>query len=172
MFRSISKMIACALLAVTATGCAFNQHQQAGYGSVDVGVVLSAQKASVATRNQEVGIAAIGGLLGGVLGNVLSKDSDWRTNATAVSLGASVGGLAGNTVARASGSTAGQNLIVLNDKMQKLSITQPIINGQVLSAGDPVYIIRENGGMRVSRMEPTDPLAAAFAAGLKGRKIR
>ncbi|QXW20357.1 glycine zipper 2TM domain-containing protein (plasmid) [Comamonas aquatica] len=170
MFRSLSKMIAVALLAITATGCAFNQHQQAGYGSVDLGVVISAKNASVATRNQEIGIAAIGGLLGGVLGNFASKNSDWRTNATAVSIGASVGGLAGNAIAKSAGTTAGQTVIVLNDKLQKMSITQTVINGEFLSAGDPVYIIRENGGYRASRMEPTDPLAAAFIAGLKSKK--
>lgn len=172
MFRSFSKLIAIAALAISATGCALNQHQQAGSGAVEFGIVLQAQKASVASRNQEIGMAALGGILGSALGAAIAKDKSWSTRASAMSIGGAVGGMAGNVAAKAGGITEGQALIVLNGDLQKMSITQPNLNGEVLNAGDPVYIIRESGNVRATRIQPGDPLGAVFVSGLKGNRLR
>ncbi|MEQ6436258.1 hypothetical protein V8Z74_14685 [Comamonas sp. w2-DMI] len=172
MFRSFSKLIAIAALAITATGCAINQHQQAGSGAVEFGVVLQAQKASVASHGQEAGIAALGGILGTALGGVIAKDKSWGTRATAMSIGGAVGGMAGNVAAKAVGMTEGQALIVLNGDRQTISITQPNLNGEVLKVGDPIYIIRESGNVRATRIQPGDPLGAMFVAGLQGKRLK
>ena len=172
MFRSFTKLFAVAALAISLTGCAINQHQQAGSGAVEFGVVLQAQKASVASRNQEVGIAALGGILGTALGGAIAKDKSWSTRATAMSIGGAVGGMAGNVAARAVGMTEGQALIVLNGDLQKMSIAQPNLNGEMLNIGDPVYIIRESGNVRATRIQPGDPLGAMFVAGLQGKKLK
>ena len=172
MFKSITKLIAIAALAISATGCAINQHQQAGSGAVEFGIVLQAQKASVASRNQEMGIAALGGILGTAVGGALAKDKSWSTRATAMSIGGALGGMAGNVAAKATGVTEGQSLIVLNGELQKMSITQPNLNGEVLKVGDAVYIIRESGGVRATRIQPGDPLGAAFVAGLQGIPLK
>ena len=168
MFRNLSKIVAIIVLAITASGCAINQHQQAGSGSVEFGVVMHAEKASVASRNQEIGMAALGGVLGSAIGVAMSKDKSWSSRTAAISVGSSVGAMVGNVAAKAVGATEGQSLIVLNGDLKKLSITQPIINGAILNAGDAVYIIRESGGVRAVRIKPGDPVGTAFVAGLQG----
>lgn len=171
MLKSFSKLLAIVAWAITATGCAINQHQQAGSGSAEYGIVLQAQTASVASRNQEMGFAALGGILGSALGGAIAKDKSWSTRATAMSIGGALGGMAGNVAAKATGVTEGQSLIVLNGYLQKMSITQPNLNGEVLKAGDAVYIIRESSGVRATRIQPGDPLGAAFVAGLQGTPL-
>ncbi|RGE41339.1 hypothetical protein DZC30_18700 [Comamonas testosteroni] len=168
MFKSFTKLVAIIAIAVSATGCAINQHQQAGSGTAEFGIVLQAQKASVASRGQEVGFSALGGIIGTAIGGMATKDKSWSTRATAMSIGGTIGGMAGNVAAKASGITEGQALIVLNGNLQKMSITQPNLNGEVLKAGDAVYILRENSGVRATRIQPGDPLGAAFVAGLQG----
>ena len=168
MFKSFTKLVAIIAFAVSATGCAINQHQQAGSGSAEFGIVLQAQSASVASRNQEMGLAALGGIIGSAIGGIAAKDKSWSTRATAMSIGGTIGGMAGNVAARAAGMTEGQSLIVLDGNLQKLSITQPNLNGEVLKAGDAVYILRESNGVRATRIQPGDPLGAAFVAGLQG----
>lgn len=83
MFKSFTKLVAIIVFAVSATGCAINQHQQAGSGSAEFGIVLQAQSASVASRNQEMGLAALGGILGSAIGGIAAKDKSWSTRATA-----------------------------------------------------------------------------------------
>lgn len=164
------KIIASVILVLATTGCAFNQHQTAGSGQAEFGVVVHAQTASVASENQSTGIAAIGGILGGAAGHMLAHKQSWSTRATAMTLGATIGGVAGNAVVKATGATQGQTLVVLNDRLQKISITQASINGEMLKEGDAVYIIRQSGSVRATRISPNDPLGAAFVAGLQGSK--
>lgn len=171
MFKSISKLIAIVTLAVTATGCAINQHQQAGSGAVEYGIVLHAQKVSVASRNQEIGLSALGGLLGTALGGAMAKEKSWSTKATAMSIGGTLGGMAGNVAAKAGGMTDGQMLVVLNGDLKKLAITQSVIDGEFLQVGDPVYIISSSNSIRATRIRSGDPLGAAFIAGLQGKKL-
>lgn len=172
MFKSITKLVAIVAFAITATGCAINQHQQAGSGSAEFGIVLQAQNASVASRNQEIGLAALGGIVGSAIGGLAAKDKSWSTRATAMSIGGTIGGMAGNVAARASGMTEGQALIVLDGNLRKMTVTQPNLNGEVLKAGDAVYILRENNGVRVTRIQPGDPLGSAFIAGLQGTPLK
>lgn len=76
MFKSFTKLVAIIVFAVSATGCAINQHQQAGSGSAEFGVLFCKPNRPLSRlTNQEMGLAALGAFLAPPLVGLQPKTS-------------------------------------------------------------------------------------------------
>ena len=111
------------------------------------GVVVDVQTVTIQPDSDKSQV--IGAAVGSIVANQATRDSSGMVRATATTIGAIGGAVAGETVARDVLSDQGQELIIELESGEAISITQEP-GMSVLAVGDLVWVIRGSQRARVT----------------------
>ncbi|WP_027857107.1 outer membrane lipoprotein [Marinobacterium jannaschii] len=128
------------------TGETYSRNDARKVQQVRYGVVESATPVVIEGRRDGIVGTGAGAIVGGIAG---SSVGGGRGSQIATVLGAVAGGALGNKAEESATRAQGQEITVVMDNGQVLSVVQEVEQGQFLRAGDRVRLLQRAGQSRV-----------------------